>query len=413
MRQYDLRLSEYFQEIFDPALSIADEAIFEDSPAGFRLVYKHGRSDPSLWSLIRNGEEYVDCLRDFFVLIEADIASTVDQQLLGSFISDLTTGLVQWIQGPVFLQAAIARSNKNPLYDSGYKTPWDYASGGTMQTFLQGYYSRTSSFTEKSVQPSSEEELLEFLSSIHSKKPLLMHSPTHAFVFQPFSELAFWQQAVEKGKKFWLSQRFSEEMQERIVHLFIEKLPHKEQGLFLHAWKNTSFADTVFAFRASLLQSFGAIKGSKVKDPISFVDSFLYETLPLLPIDLAKEMAAQMSLHSLPRQNAYISSFELQQRVKWERMQQQIFFAEDIEMRQVRKARDLGFAYPEPLLFADTNWAGWYFGWVVGPSGLLELWRLNRTATRGFPMTGWKRHFTDGSKDLWTVLANADEYKSP
>ena len=73
--------------------------------------------------------------------------------------------------------------------------------------------------------------------------------------------------------------------------------------------------------------------------------------------------------------------------------------------------RHMGFAYPEPLLFADTNWAGWYFGWVVGPSGVLELWRLNRIATRGFPMTGWKNWFTSDNTAPWIVLANSDEYE--
>lgn len=412
IQQYDLRLSEYFQEIFDPALTVSQEVIFEDSPAGFRLVYKHGRSDPALWTFIRSGEEYVDCLRDFFVLTEADIASTIDQQLFPHLISDLTTVLVQFIQEPAFLQAAIFRANHNPVYDSSYRTPWDYASGGTMQTFLQGYYSRTSAFTEKSILPHSEQELLQFLAEIHPKNPLLMHSPTHAFILQPNAALDFWQIAVQKGKNFWESQVLTEEMQEQIGQLVSEKIPSSIQNFFLHTWRSIPLAKDVFTLRSSLMQSFAKIPGATIKDLAGFVDSFLYETLPLVSSDLAIEGAKRLFRAVLPKQQGCISSSGFLQQVKREWMKTQIFFTEDVEMELVQKMRQSGFVYPEPLLFADTNWAGWYFGWIVGPNGSLQVWRLNRTATRGFPMTGWKHFFTAGSKDSWTVLANADEYKN-
>jgi hypothetical protein len=389
IQQYDLKLQDYFQEIFDPSIFISEEAIFDDSPAGFRLVYKHGRTDPSLWTLIQNGEQYIDWLRDFFILIEPDLSASVD---FPGLVSDLTTELVQFIQEPEFLKAAIARSNQNPLHQSIHKTPWDYASGGTMQTLLQGYYQRERPFTELNVAPKSEEELIQLLSTIHSAKPLLMHSPTHAFILQNTIP-AHWHEAIQKGKKFWASQVVTEEIQERAAHLFSDRIPALEQNLFLHQWRTKPPTNSFATFRLHLIQSLQAIKDSKIKDPQAQVDSFLYETFPLR------------------KSNAeYISSAECLEALKQETMKKGIFYAEDVEAKLIQSLRESGLAYPSPILFADTNWAGWYFGWISAPSGHLELWRLNRTGTRGVPMTSWKHCFTPEQAASWIVLTQPNEY---
>jgi hypothetical protein len=63
------------------------------------------------------------------------------------------------------------------------------------------------------------------------------------------------------------------------------------------------------------------------------------------------------------------------------------------------------------VLFADTNWSGWYFGFVKNPTTeRLELWRLNRTATQGFPMTDWKQWFDPSNTSAWVVLNQPKEY---
>ena len=41
-------------------------------------------------------------------------------------------------------------------------------------------------------------------------------------------------------------------------------------------------------------------------------------------------------------------------------------------------AQELGYAMPQPILFADTNWVKDEFGFVVNPgTGKLELWRVD------------------------------------
>ncbi len=72
-RQYDEQFPEYFQEIYDAEMHQSKES-YEDSPAGFRLAYKHGRSDPTAWTIIDGSESYIRALLSFFVGIEHPVA---------------------------------------------------------------------------------------------------------------------------------------------------------------------------------------------------------------------------------------------------------------------------------------------------------------------------------------------------
>ncbi len=74
IQEYDRKFPEYFQEIYDPEMAEVREEAYEDSPAGFRLVYKHGRADASIWTIVRSSDEYIRSLVDFFNLSEASIA---------------------------------------------------------------------------------------------------------------------------------------------------------------------------------------------------------------------------------------------------------------------------------------------------------------------------------------------------
>jgi len=66
---------------------------------------------------------------------------------------------------------------------------------------------------------------------------------------------------------------------------------------------------------------------------------------------------------------------------------------------------------PPPLLFADTNWGQFYFGFVVNPGTLeLELWRLDRRGCNGMPMSSWKEYVDGTSQKPWGILTNPKEY---
>lgn len=55
----------YFQEIYDADMHDVTTGPFDDSPAGFRLLYKHGRSNTSLWTLIKTPNQFVDALASY------------------------------------------------------------------------------------------------------------------------------------------------------------------------------------------------------------------------------------------------------------------------------------------------------------------------------------------------------------
>ena len=66
IESYSKKFQEYFVEIFDPGISLKRQELYEDSPARFRLVYKHGRRDPSTWTFLQYAKDFFKSLRHFF-----------------------------------------------------------------------------------------------------------------------------------------------------------------------------------------------------------------------------------------------------------------------------------------------------------------------------------------------------------
>ena len=77
-----------------------------------------------------------------------------------------------------------------------------------------------------------------------------------------------------------------------------------------------------------------------------------------------------------------------------------------------RAAQKLGYAMPPPILFADTNWVKDEFSFVVNPgTAKLEFWRTDALGITGAPMSSW-HHWLDGSQrePTWGVYAKPYEY---
>jgi hypothetical protein len=85
----------------------------------------------------------------------------------------------------------------------------------------------------------------------------------------------------------------------------------------------------------------------------------------------------------------------------------------DYSLLIAERARELGYAMPVSLRFADTNWVNDYFAFMVNPgNGTLELWRVNREATKGFCMTSWDIWLNGSHKDrTWGVYTKPHEYR--
>lgn len=400
LEQYDQKLQEYFQELFDPAMIVEQAEIIDDSAAGFRLVYKHGRRNASLWTPIYDADQYIDCLRDFFSNIENDLL--VPDTLDRDYLTEITTGLVQFIQEKEFLDSSLARAKAK-----GRRSPWDYISGGTLQVLLASYLNRTQPFTEDVLIARSPEELLAFLKQVKKGRPLLMHSPTHAFIFYP--DLL----SDEDQEKFQ-PKKWDELMQEHIAHRLSERLPMEEKALFIHRFRQKTSPKNNQLARLNLIDSLSP----RIKNKEAIVDAVLYEQTPLFTKAAAKD-AIQQILRALGRSEAledlvgdFFGAFDIYQLTKMVIIKslKEALTEIDWDQKITDAMAALNFR-PKTNLFADTNWSGWFFGFVTNPgTGHLELWRLNRNGTQGFPMSDWKQWLSEKNKDPWVILSNADEY---
>ncbi|MBF8262958.1 MAG: hypothetical protein HW387_623 [Parachlamydiales bacterium] len=384
-----------FQEVFDPALVDGPTERFEDSPAGFRLIFKHGRSAAASWERIETEGQFVEAVYRFFESIEREWP--IEKEMMGVF-TELMTHLLQYIRSEPFLEGAKQRAKDNRVTQKG--TPWAYQSGGTMETLVQSYFDVAPSEFSRAIR--SEEELLQFLLDgaeiALGKEPLLMRSPTHAFLFYPS----------------WLKKKE--------VRIEVEKSVTDDQAEFLADQFASFFSEAqrplfYFGFRQqphilNLRQRFRLGAQAMGLSP-SIADRFLFESLPLFSSDEAKS-----ALDATFQELGIAISWSIEPgaplvtlRHLFEIAKQSLvmngagpFAKRDFEQELAETMRKLGLIPPAPVLFGDTNWSDWLLGFVPdAESRKLQLWRLNRTGLRGAPME-WDSVFQTGG--TWSILMN-------
>lgn len=408
---YDRLIPDSFQEIFDPSLAQNIAEMIDDSPAGFRLAFKHGRRSSSVWTYIRTSDEFVRILREFFSSAEQELSFERPQDK--KWIEELSTEVIQFIQTDEFLQTSIDRVQMNPAIRDKRAKPWEYISGGTMSTLLMTYYNRTYPFAsiQRSIQ--NTQELLAFLIDIahasdHAPK-LLMQSPTHAFLLRldwmPRDSL----HAIEQMKQFWSRVKLYDE--EWLAEKLAQRLPEREQSLFLHRWRQAGLREKLPAFRQALLESLPEDRGE-------FVDAFLYETLPLIERQKAASLAAELlgekigAIEPFFQDAPWITPVHFRERVKliFAIRGKSPFYSVDIDGKIATALRERGLVAPKPILFADTNWSAGFFGLAISASGGFDLWRFHRTGMTGVPMRKWFQLQCEGE---WIVFHKAREYSAP
>lgn len=73
--------------------------------------------------------------------------------------------------------------------------------------------------------------------------------------------------------------------------------------------------------------------------------------------------------------------------------------------------RHLKFAYPAPMVFADTNWVKNTFGFTVNPgTGNLEFWRFDDYGAEGRPMAVWRRYLNGIDRQDWGLYVAPSQY---
>jgi len=465
IKQYDEKFPEYFQEIYDAEMQDFQGELYDDSPAGFRLVYKHGRTDPALWTLIHDAEQYIDALLSFFSATESQIAASCEWEGGDQDVLELNAAIIAYIRTDAFLESSLQRmakahasfAGKNPLGQLHQleKKPWAYTSGGTMTTLLKTYYRREAEFTQEEKWVESESELLIFiLDTLKSlppritdpylqdpRKGMLMTSPTHAFILLPGQENLSkgWQDNIFTytwvrdeiflpSQTFYSEMRLSGEAQEFLFSKLCQKLPlrlgehlervfhNKEEKISILEWRNYVISLAVKHLEGQ----------TQKKALVDIVDSFLYLSLPLTSgKDWKSVVQRLLSDKMTDKLNAILQKFsdvsalfltanEVKEMAKgcYLLSQDTLCLSFDLHLFIAQSARSIGLAQPTPLLFADTNWSGNYFGFVVNPSTeRLELWRLDQTLSEGVPMSSWKHWLNGVDRKTWSIFSRPYEYE--
>lgn len=461
---YDELFPLYFQEIYDADMHDVALGPYDDSPAGFRLIFKHGRRNTAQWTRIYSPHDFVDALVNFFTITEYEIAFSDLIQGLETVFSEIVTEVVNHLKTKEFLETAFHRMAKahhvpvikNPLenLDKIEKKPWVYTSGGTMETLVSCYYRRLQKPSELSRWVESPLELLVFLVDtvkqipskvmeeyiINPNKSMLMSSPTHAFLFKPglkpFRDL--WN--TDAFTYTWVRdqivipmQRFIEEISLDVdmMHFLIQeiqkKIPKNYQHYFQKSFSHLYGVMNPIEFREHIANKSFQDRGFRFAGKSIFsldeLDHSLYSLLPLFPKheleEKVKNIFSLLPEYSLDKESTLA---EILTTIKKNIFNSQFISAQTLlnickilvslligkissnvnyHQQIIQIGRQLGYMMPTPIIFADTNWVKDYFAFLVNPgTGCFELWRIDQNGFTGYPMTIWEQWLNGSRKDI-------------
>lgn len=474
--EYTNLFPRYFQEVYDPDIREVSVGPYDDSPAGFHLVYKHGRENSAQWSVVGGAVEFTNYLVDFFIaterVVSADIAlDSKDSRIL----SDIVTAVVSHIKTDEFLETALRRmaaAHNAPLIDRPLenldkveKKPWVYTSGGTMGSLVSCYFRREEAPTESARWVESPMELLVFLIDITKQLPpnelalflknpnksLLIHSPTHAFLFKPgwapFSQC--WQSneftytwvrdnVFLPRERFISTMELDEAMMFYLVEKFSQMLPIDYRHYFIRLFSRFFGVMPPDAFRTYVVDM---IRGERTLHrgglailSEEVIDSILYRSLPLFPAShLCGRINAILAATPLVETSVAYAINEgaadaMERMPGGHLIDAEILYkgilallckavkkpysSNDLPKALLSAAQQLGYAMPAPLFFSDTNWMRDFFAFVVNPgTASLDLWRMDRLGFGAAPMSQWKPWLDGSRRDKeWGVYTRSFEY---
>jgi hypothetical protein len=426
-QEYIKYFPNYFQEIYDADMAEAPAELYEDSPAGFRLVYKYGRSKTSSWSLIYTSKQYIQALSHFITAMETEISYHLEGTPGKRLLTEITSNLLALLQTEEFLIAAFARTakaHKEPPpknLEKASKKPWAYTSGGSMAMLLQAYYKKENTITDETFWADNTTDLLSAIIT-HSKNipsshtSALISSPTHAFTLQ--TELPFFRKGIDidlfpysfvrdgvtaPAEAFYSSYTLSIQQQ----YFLLEELEKKG----IPSLPKSSLPLSIQDFRNTLTKFI----------PFDLLDSFLYETLPLTPsLEWKENILKLLEGLSSPPLESYpnpVESFITAKNIKecakalYIKHKQSPLNGFDLHAYVEETARKHRLAPPPPLLFADTNWSVYFFSFLVNPgTNELELWRQDVLGATGIQMKSWVTFMNGQDTTLWHIYNKPYEY---
>jgi len=446
LKQYDLLFPEFFQEIYDAEMFDPSIGIYEDSAAGFRLVYKHGRSDPSQWTIIRRSEEYIDALVDFFKMTEAQAIANCSEKIAAKEIPRLTSLIIHHLHSKEFLDSAMRRmkeahspqklKSQAPEMLLGEKLPWAYISGGTMETLIKTYYRSPSAIFREEKWVESAEDLLTFLLETlkgisfffveslkkNRSRRLLMHSPTHAFLLLPgeaelikgweydrFTYTWVRDELIEPSKQFYEKIELNIERADYLISLLENHFP----AAFLHAWRNNLPRSLKEMTIDQLIHASGSAWGTTFIDEL---DAHLFLHLPLYQGKEWKPIVSKWLNNDLEEwpnfSKRIISSSEMIDVAKgcFLLMQSSLQTQVDVHGLVLQTALQQGSIAPR-IIFADTNWPHFRFAFAWGAvSKKLRLFRLEPSGKKAVVMSSWEVDLNGSRRLPWAVYAKPEQY---
>ena len=453
----------YFQEVYDADVHSVPTGFWDDRPAGFRLLFKHGRMNTAQWSRIDTPHEFSDALASFFSLSESEISYAPEFEGMEHDISDMITLVIHQVKTKEFLESALwrmAKQHHEPLLkdpleniDKIEKKPWAYTSGGNLQTLISCYFNLKDKPKEASRYVDNEMELLVFIADaikampaklseqMKGEKRVLMHSPTHAFNLmpglEPFSSI--WQnqaftftwvrdELVFPMQSYWAGYEVHEARFEALIDRLALKVPLNFQPRFralFHSFPGTMSPSDLASFIAQKVEiDLGMQSGGISVLSKEEVDICFYAHLPLLSrselLEKGQEILKKLPgyrkewLEALDFNSSLYSPHEVIDHLSAIVISQLngTSFSVDYAALIVAQMRHLKLLPPSPILFADTNWPMYFFAFLVSPaSGRLELWRTDRLALTGAPMSDWKPWLNGEHRDpKWGLLTLPYEY---
>jgi hypothetical protein len=468
--EYGNLFCHYFQEVYDADLHDIAAGPFDDSPAGFRLIFKHGRSNPSLWTRIMSLPEFVEALVSFFTITESELRTKPDVKGIENDLSLIITQLIGHVRSDEFLESAFYRMAKahggrcpeKPLenLEKVEKKPWVYTSGGSMAVLVSAYFRREEKPTETSRWVENETELAAFFIDTVRQLPqktqelfvkdhnksLLIHSPTHAFLLKPGFFHESWN--TDMYSYSWIKHRLIEPqvreierhtIEEEAARDLIEELqkmvPHNYRPRFRQVFERLPYSLSSSDFRFFVVDAIYSDRGLKTKyGPVisqDQVDATLYSSFPYMRKEDLRGAIDEViqALYPKERERFLEAQDEVLKRISYKGvisaknvlqvLKASILLglgstraAKNIQGLCIKALRERGHLLLKPFIFADSNWVKDYFAFVVSPASLqLELWSVDFYGISGRPISYWKM-WVNGSKrePQWGIYYKPHEY---
>ncbi|WP_366223594.1 hypothetical protein [Chlamydia buteonis] len=465
---YTKIIPQYFRSSYDAFIQEFSH-LYADSPAGFRILFTHGRSHPNTWSSIYSINEFISFLSEFFSSTEVELLGKHGILGLEKEASALIHYIVSFIHKNSFQEAAITRileRYNSPIppsvldnLDKISHTPWVYVSGGTVETLLKDYFENPEELTYIEKHPENAHELAAFFSDALKDLPyaikgyledgshsLIASSPTHVFSIIAGSPLF-----REAWDNDWYSYTWLRDVWVKNHQDFLTDTILNQQAIYTfidgfcskYSLQNFAydFHDFCSDHSLSLPELYEkAARFLKEIFPKSEKTSALYQRrlahqmvqdVPYTSDQQLPEVLDKVSsylgissrityekfsklLNKFIPNFSLLSSGEIRHLYKGLMMEsyQQMYFEEDIFLRLATAMRHHHLAYPAPLLFGDSNWAYSYFGFILHPGTQeIDLWQFNYAGLQGQPLENTDKLLS--VTQPWILYANPIDYGMP